>query len=329
MKILSITTNVSRFGGAQKVMLDVHNGIKKHYPSKIIGFQKFENVHPKYGIKEEEYIELKNPWQLNNHTVIVHARNVIPLLVLAKKVFFLNTKIIYVSHNVYDTYSAFTLFPKTIVSISQKVTENLVHYFKQNPKNIHLIYNGILDTEKEFQPTKKKNNQSIKILYVARVNPVKRQLQIVEHLKNTLDKSIEIHFAGVGEDYETLKTKCENLPNFKALGFVENMIELIKAYDYLMLYSVQEGLPIALIEGAMCGKPLLVNDVGGNLEIGEPEKNGIELKNDWQKLAEQLNKLIHISKEEYVSMSIKSREIYLKKFQYDQMINGYVGLIES
>lgn len=328
MEIISITTNVSRFGGAQKVMLDVHNGLKKHYSCKIIGFQKFESLHQKYNIQKHEYLLLRHPWQLNGKILIVHSRNLIPFFVALKKILFLNTKIIYVSHNVYNTHRSLTIFPDVIVSISEKVTENLVQYFKQNPKKIHLIYNGITDAAKDLTDEPPEKSKSIKILYAARVNKIKQQLLILEKLRSVLEDGIELHFAGVGEDFEQLKEACAGLPNFKALGFVENMNNLIKEYDYMMLYSVQEGLPIALLEGIMNGKPLLVNDIGGNLEIAEPGKNGIQLT-DWESMVDQINGLKNISPERYRFMSKQSREIYLQKFQYDKMIENYRLLIES
>lgn len=318
---------MERYGGAQRVMVDVHNGLKKHNDAKIIGFQKFEELHPKYGIQREEYVLLRHPWQLNGKTVAVHSRNLIPFFVFIKKILFLNTKIVYVHHNVYDDFGNYTFFPETIVSTSKRATKNLVEYFKQDPKKITLIYNGIIDTEKDTPPIEKKKDKSIKIIYAARVNRVKQQLLIVENLKNKLDPNVEIHIAGVGDDFEALKTLCEGLPNFKVLGFVSDIVSLMKEYDYMMLYSIQEALPLALIEAIMCSKPLLVNDVGGNLEICEPGKNGIELK-DWDSLASQLNGLKNISDEEYNAMAVQSRKIFLQKFQYDEMIKNYRQLIE-
>ena len=327
IKVLSITTDLTRFGGAQKVLLDVHNGIKKDFDSKIIGRHRYEDLHPKYRIKENEYIQLKSPTDLRNAIILVHARNVIPFIVLFKAVFLLRkTKIIYISHNVYNTYRYFTLFPKNIVSISNKVTKNLKTYFGRQEDDICLIYNGIRDTNSKGVNIPVSTDK-IKILYPARVNNVKRQLEIVEKLEGKLSRDIEIHFAGIGDDYEKLAEVCNATNNFKALGFVENMDSLIPQYHYLMLYSHQEGLPIALLEGIMYGRPLLVNDIGGNLEIGNPGVNAIELHSDWNILQKQLNDLKSFEYSKYREMCMESRKLFLDKFQYSTMIDNYKHLI--
>ena len=329
MEVLSITTNLGRFGGAQNVLMDVHRGIKDTYKAKILGFQRFDDLLPKYGIKESEYVRFTDPFYLNNKILIVHARNVMALIMVLKKVFFLNTKILYVAHNVFDTHRKFSFFPDNIISISKKVTENLLGFFNLKDRNIQLVYNGIKDERIAHPSRRYRDGNKIIILYSARVNEVKRQLQIVDQLLGKLHSSIEIHFAGSGTDYPRLSKKCEGSLNFKALGFVENMPELVANADYLMLYSTQEGLPISLIEGAMNGKPLLVNDVGGNLEIGVPGLNGFELSEEWETLADTLNKLVYLSPDEYFQMCQHSRTRYEQMFTYKNMIDSYLKVIST
>lgn len=328
MEILSIVTNVSVYGGAEKVMLDLHSGLQKKCSSRILCLQPLKTVHPKYALSAAELMRLTHPWQLNNKVLLVHSRNLIPFFVALKRMFFLNVRIIYISHNVYATFKHLTYFPKEVVSISEKVTQNLLHYFKVPAKRITLIHNGMEDfgQDSDFANSYKKEGK-IRILYPARVNAVKRQLAIVEALrKGKLAENIEIHFAGIGEDYEQLKVLCDGR-QFRALGFVEDMHGLIAQYDYLMLFSIQEGLPLSLIEGAMHSKPLLVNDVGGNLEIGVPGENGIFLTDHLGGLAQQLNSLNSVSEREYQDMAQKSRAIFKERFGYDRMISRYTDLI--
>jgi glycosyltransferase involved in cell wall biosynthesis len=326
-EILSLTVDMDHFGGAQKVMMDVHNGIKTKFKAKVLGFNKFNDLHPKYNIKQDEYVRFTNPFYLNNKVLIVHSRNIMAVIMIIKWVFFLNTKILYVHHNVYSTLKWASFFPKDIISISTKVTENLLGYFNLKNRNIELIYNGIRDEGNDELVTAKKNK--IIILYSARINEVKRQLQLVDFLAGKLHPSIEIHFAGTGSDYDQLNDKCKDLNNFKVLGFVNNTKDVILNSDYLMLFSIQEGLPISLIEGAMYGKPLLVNDVGGNIEIGIPGQNGIKLPDDWNDLPVILNNLVLIDEHEYQKKCVESRERYKEMFTYDKMISNYCKRLET
>jgi glycosyltransferase involved in cell wall biosynthesis len=329
LEILSTTSDLNEYGGAQKVLLDLHNGIKHKYNCKILGFTEFEKLHPKYGIKQAEYVKFANPFYLNNKILLVHARNIMALIMVIKRLFFLNTRIVYIAHNVYSTHKHFSFFPCDIVSISKKVTHNLLTYFNLKNRKITLIYNGIKDQGEANPVVTFKKQQTISILYSARVIDVKRQLLIVNHLKGKLHPDIEIVFAGKGPDYDELVEKCNDTTNFKALGFVEHVDELVKQVDFLMLFSTQEGLPISLIEGIMHGKPLLVNDVGGNLEIGVPDFNGTELTDDWNGLADKINSIVNLSVKDYQLMSQNSRKHYEAMFTYNVMIDNYIKLIDS
>jgi len=327
MDILSIITDISRYGGAQKVMLDLHNGLKNEFHCKILSLQPYNKLHPKYGITEDEFLRFVNPMQLKNKILIVHARNLLPFLILLKRIFFLNTRIIYVSHSIYDNLKNLTLFPREIVSVSNNVSENLINYFGVNPSHISRIYNGLKDFWQEGLYHYKKDG-IIKILYPARINKGKNQLDIVKVLKGYLADNIVIFFAGIGEDFDELVKICDN-KQFIALGFVSDVHSVIEQCDYLMLYSAQEGLPLSLIEGIMHGKPILTNNIGGSLEIGIPEYNGILLSDNIISLIEQVNSLNNISKEDYEYMATNSRKLYLQRFRYEQMIREYKRLINK
>jgi glycosyltransferase involved in cell wall biosynthesis len=328
MEILSLTVDMNQFGGAQKVMVDVHNGIKSKFHAKVLGFEKFPDLHPKYNIQKEEYVRFTNPFYLNNKILIVHSRSIMAIIMIIKRLFFLNTRILYVHHNVYSTLKWASFFPKDIISISENVTKNLLGYFNLKNRNIELIYNGIKDECNDEITASKYERNKIKILYSARINDVKRQVQLVDFLAGKLHPGIEIHFAGTGADYDELKEKCMDLNYFKVLGFVSNTKDMIINYDYLMLFSIQEGLPISLIEGAMYGKPLLVNDVGGNFEIGVPGKNAVKLSDNWDELPHILNSLLIMDEQEYRKKCIASRERYKEIYTYDKMISKYCNKLE-
>ncbi|MDB5011267.1 MAG: glycosyltransferase, partial [Mucilaginibacter sp.] len=87
LEILSITTDLDHYGGAQKVLMDVHEGIKDKYNAKVLGFVKYDALHPKYKIAESEYVKFTNPFYLNNKILIVHARNVMAFIMLLKRLF--------------------------------------------------------------------------------------------------------------------------------------------------------------------------------------------------------------------------------------------------
>lgn len=328
-KIFSTITNLKTYGGAEKVLMDIHSSISCLYNAKIIGFQSYELLHPKHKIKKEEYIRFKNPFLLKNAIILVHARKLLPFLIVLNKIFFLRARIIYISHSIYLTHRKVTLFPKEVISISSKVTENLMHFFGVKEEQISLIHNGIRDVRGEGKMHEYKKDGIIKILYIARIDKWKQQVEIVKNLTNKILPNIVIHFAGIGDEFQILQKECLKSNTFKALGFIENVNALIQEYDYILLYSLKEGLPISLVEAAMNAKPVLSNDVGGSLEICIHNKNGFLIQDNWEDLINKINALDRISKVDYDKLSVSSREIYMEKFKYELMIEKYVELIEK
>ncbi|MFD2148289.1 hypothetical protein [Mucilaginibacter antarcticus] len=136
------------------------------------------------------------------------------------------------------------IIPRDIVSISNKVTENLRNYFGLKGENIKLIYNGLKD-EYNNQPSNYLPGKQVIIAYPAKIYDLKRQLKIVENLKGKLLPAIEIHFIGTGPQYDELKERCKNEPSFSTLGFVDRIPEYLATVDYIMLYSEREGCPPA------------------------------------------------------------------------------------
>ncbi|QBQ39828.1 glycosyltransferase family 4 protein [Sphingobacterium psychroaquaticum] len=327
VRVFSAGDNLQRFGGAQKVMVDVHNGIKKRYQAKVLGRCSFEEIDENYGIKRGEYHKLVNPLSLKNAVVLIHARKLATYYHILNKLFFLNLRLIYVSHNIYENLKCVTFLPKNIVSISDKVTKNLVEYFNIPKDNITKIHNGIRD-KASMQRAVKIDSSFIQILYPARINDVKRQVEVVKFLKGKLKKNVCITFAGAGPKECELRSLITGDSNFHFLGFVKNMEPVISDSDYIMLFSKKEGLPISLMEGVRDGKPLIINDVGGNLEIGKPDENAF-VANNWEDLLSVVNNLPFRFEPEYLRRSEMSLELFERNFKYEDMIHKYCTLINN
>lgn len=325
--IYSFNSELYKVTGIQKVLMDIHHAISCTYEAKIVGTKPFNLIHKDIGISKDEYIRLKNPFIFYNSIVIVHERKFLLLFWILNHIFFQKIKIIYVHHNILYGWKFLPIFPKYVVAISESGIENLVKYFNIPRKNIYKIYNCVKDIHPN--PHKCPSNDHINIIYPARINDVKRQLEIVDHLNGKLDERINIYFVGEGPLLDALKEKLKDNNQFKALGFRDDVLKLLQKMDYMMLFSKQEGLPITLIEADMTGTPIICNNVGGNTEIVRRGENGFVLdKDDWSGLINTLNSLMNISEDEYNRMSINSRKIYEKLFTFERFQQSYLKLIQ-
>ena len=327
VKVFSSGQNLENFGGAQKMLVDIHNGLKEYFDSTILGFCNFDKLDSNYQISDSEYLRFCNPYNIRGAVILIHARKLTTFFHFLDKVFSLNLTLIYVSHNLYTDLRQFTFLPKNIVSISDVVTQNLVQYFGANPSTITKIHNGIPDKGGSALKVDK-TTDTIRILYSARVTSVKRQVEIVRNLKGKLNDNIIVTFAGSGPQYDLLLSESKDAKHFEAVGFVDDIHAFIKDFDYVLLFSSKEGLPISLMEGCMYGKPLVVNNVGGNLEIGIPGQNAF-LAENFDDLVTVINSLPNSTTSLYNSMSLKSRGVYDDYFKYEVMLKKYVDLIHK
>ena len=326
--VFSFNSELHTVSGVQKVVLSIHNALKDEYSAKVAGLKSYSEVNPNLGIKEEEYVKWRNPFMFKHSVVFVHERKFLALFWLLNLLFFLRTKVVYVHHNMLYGHRFSTMLPQYIVAISDPGIRNLTEYFHAPIRHIHKIYNCVED-RKKLRRTVQRHDGIVRILYPARINSVKRQLKIVEKLRGKIDARIQIDFAGIGPLYEELKNCLRRDDNqFHSIGFVDDIPARMLEYDYVMLFSKHEGLPISLIEATMTGTPIICNDVGGNVEIGHVGENAF-VADDWDALIETLNSLPELPAKEYEKMCKASRAIYEKHFTYSIFKKNYLDLVKS
>jgi len=323
-KLYSIDFQLYKVTGVEKVMLDIHHAVKGEYDAKIVGNIPYDEVRPEHNIRKEEYVQ-KNSWfMFRNSIVIVHERRLLWVFWVLNHLFFQRIKIVYIHHNVFHNHKLITIFPKTIVAISDSSIDNLIQFFGAPKSHIYKIYNCVADEYEGIHAPM--HHDLITILLPGRINKQKQQLEIVRQLSGRIDSRIKILFAGDGPMLEELRTICKGNKSFEVLGFRNDVKELLQKSDFILLFSVHEGLPISLIEATMVGMPILCNGVGGNTEICINGKNGWIL-NDWDDLIATINNLTNISNEEYSCMCKESRGIYESRFTFEEFKNKYLYLL--
>jgi len=325
-KIYSFNTELHKVTGIQRVMMDIHHAVKDDYESWIVGTMDYNKLNPNIGIERGCYIKFLNPFMFYHSIVIIHERKLLPVFWVLNHLLFQRIKLVYVHHNIFNDRRVLSMMPQTLVSISDKSTENLVNYFKVPVAHIHKILNCVPDIHPGLHRFNREGK--ITILYPARINYVKRQKDIYRQLKGRLDSKIIILFAGIGPDYQVLKEELSDEKQFKCLGFVENIPELLQQCDYMMLFSRKEGLPITLIEATMCSVPIICNNVGGNCEIAHDGENAF-VTNDWEELITILNGLPVIEEKEYYRLSNNSRRIYENNFTFKIFKEKYLELLST
>jgi glycosyltransferase involved in cell wall biosynthesis len=216
------------------------------------------------------------------------------------------------------------------------------HYIFQNPDdidqfkrlrftpdvNIHLIKGSGVDlTQFSFEPDVIK--EKVSFLLPARMLIDKGIIEFMNAAKKIKDRNFlkaefilagacdTINLAGIPED--ALETMTD-LPYIRWIGYQEDMFQVIKYADVIVLPSYREGLPKSLIEACAVGRPIITTDTQGCRECVINGYNGylIPVK-DTDLLAQRMEKLIN-DKEMRSIMGSNSRKLAEKEFSIENVI---------
>lgn len=181
----------------------------------------------------------------------------------------------------------------------------------------------------------KKENGYVDIGAVLRISPikdVKTLLYAFSQLKERIPNA-RLHIAGPADDKEYAK-ECYDLA--KQLGTEDiyflgtvNTQEYLQKFDFTVLCSISEGLPLAVLESFAAGRPCVVTDVGccrqlihgmrGD-ELGEA---GICVPPMFrEELCNAMERMCTHPRERY-QMGITARKRVEQYFRHEDMIHSY------
>ncbi len=117
------------------------------------------------------------------------------------------------------------------------------------------------------------------VAMVARLQPVKDHITFLNAAKTVLDSLPQTTFLLIGDGPQRgeLESLCQQLGISDSVHFAGTRLDidrLLPAIDVHVLSSHSEGLPMAVLEGMACGKPVICTDVGGTSEIIEHGVSG-------------------------------------------------------
>ena len=215
-----------------------------------------------------------------------------------------------------------------LVSVGQRVADELVELNVGEKTQYINIPPGV----KELSVTPR--TQALKNLglsddghpiigWIARVTGVKnpmRALDVARAVPNA-------HFvmAGGGDLLEKVK---EAAPfNVSVIGWAKAE-DLFGVSDLILSTSENEGMPIALIEAQLAGKPVVATDVGGVSEVIANHETGLVTNKNAGSIAAALNSLI-LDTQKRTQMSTLATSRARALFSIEQMVNAHVSLYKT
>jgi len=173
-----------------------------------------------------------------------------------------------------------------VISNSSAVAKLVARKEGLKEHQTRVIYNGIesFDFNQSEIPEKFFDQpDSLKLIFVANVKPVKRTLDAVIALQQLIAQDVKVELALVGEKQD--KQYVGQIESFifeneldrfvHWLGQVNEPRRLLNQADIGLLISDSEGLSNTIMEYMQAGLPVIATDVGGNPELVTHQRNGI------------------------------------------------------
>ena len=162
------------------------------------------------------------------------------------------------------------------------------------------------------------------LLYVGRKHPVKGSDRLIHLANNLLFERPKLKLLIAGRDW-----KIENFPSpirsqVTLLGNVSQLVPLYTNTVALLLTSFTEGYPNVLVEGAVCGAPIVAFPAGDAPDILQDYPHG-HIVHTLEKFIEKTKQIIE------QPPTIKARQdaakIIQSKFDFDHTVSDYLKFI--
>lgn len=154
-------------------------------------------------------------------------------------------------------------------------------------KRVELV-NGVgLDLNKfsEATPEEKKEirlrfglcDEEVFAISVAQLIKRKNHMVLIEAVAKLQNPHFHLFICGDGLQEQELKAKVCELGLEKQihfLGFRRDVHKICSAADMFLFASVQEGLPVAVMEAMACGLPIIASNIRGNNDLIDEGKGG-------------------------------------------------------
>ena len=257
-----------------------------------------------------------------NKISIIHA-HLYHALVLAGLTKFISPslKIIWTSHSSHQT----SFIRKIVVFLMRPLRIHDILFMEDmktwyTKKRYSIIPNGV-----ELQKTKHdlKKYDTFTFISVGRLEPVKNNQLLVNIFYKLSHINCNLLIVGNGSEYSSLKAAINKLnlgARIQLMGYRDDVGELIAKSHCFLLPSLREGLPLVVLESALCKVPIIASSqsisdtlIGKNegyvIDLTDFEKAMLEVINNYEKARMKAEKFYFKVKQHYnLKSCIQSHE---------------------
>ncbi len=363
MKIIQVISSLGN-GGAEKLVVELSNELSKSNDVTIVCFRNIEewmynpkNICPsvsiiqlgkKEGFDYTIFFKLAILFKkIKPDIVNAHLDSTVRYIYLIS-LFYKKCKYYYTLHsklnsqkiNLFNLFEKLPLFRKKFHNIC--ISKSIFQDFKKKYPHLKFyhINNGInkisttncLNDVKEEIKSFNKNNWKI-FVAIGRIHHVKNFTMLVNIFSRLKEENILLFIIGakcLGEETEfSLLQKMVGINSFY-LGPKSNIADYIFNSDALILSSLQEGMPIVILEALSLGKPVITTPVGGAVDLIRNGENGFISKSiDEDDLMNSILDFINADEQTINHIKINNTKLFEAELSIKTCAENYVKLYKE
>lgn len=302
------------------------------------------------------YKQMRNILKNNKYDLIVcHTPFGSAITRLAAKKEKIKTRIVYMAHGFhfykgaplknwlifYNAEKYLSKYTDTIITINNDDYEIAKKKFKCKVALVNGVgldeskFNFKMNEEDKLKLRKSLglNKDDFVMIYPAEINSNKRQMWLINSLRDILYEHKNFHLLLPGKD--SLNGKCSKLINslglerqIHLLGFRNDIPKLLKISNMSVTASLREGLPVNILEAVYLGIPVVATNCRGNKDLITNGKNGFIVSiSDSIAFSENIIKVYNMNEKQLEKIKNYDKKIidkYLINNVIDKIIKIYL-----
>lgn len=194
-------------------------------------------------------------------------------------------------------------------------------------EKLTIIHNGIPDFSADVSLPKANGPERL-ILFAGEVGPRKGAGLLLEALAGLRQRADgwRCIIAGNGDipEYRAMAQMLGLKDKVSFTGWVgsDDVHDLMRKADVVVLPSRVEALPLSLIEGACAGAALVSSNAGASAEVTVEGRNGHVVPLDSAAITDALAGLLR-DPERLAAMQVESRKVFVERFRIEQFDQGF------
>lgn len=344
IKFLQVISGLN-VGGAERVVLELTKGLEQRGEKVGVAYlldqtklmiQYSDLSSPFFNLnvsKKNPVSFIKAVYQLskivkNHHIQLIHAHMFHALvLCILVKLFNKDVKLVFTSHS----FAGFGKLRSILIRFTRKLRAADIVFSKQQHSNLNSERTLIIGNGVQAENTKinfSENREIRKFIIVGRLSALKDHQLLIKNFAKLSDQSTELWIVGDGE----LRSMLENLvqeynlvSRIKFWGLQQDVRHFLRQSDCFIISSKWEGLPMALLEAAMVGLPVISTPVGAVPELLENNRGYIATRENLSLVMEYV--LNH--PEEAYTRALNLQEWVESHYSAQAMVDKHINLYKS